>query len=1074
MVVGAYFPELAGGSLQCRTLVSALSDRVRFTVLTTTSIPDGPERSEIEGVPVYRVYVDPASAMSKLAAAWRFLCLLPQLLRDHDLFHFHGFTEKMLLLLAAAKCFGRPTIEKPTSLGWDDPVAIRRRPLGGWLAAAQTRVDRIVAVTPAMRDQCVRAGVPESLVVSIPNGVDVDRFAPVDDGRRLELRARLGLPPDACLVTFVGFWSREKAPDLLFAAWQRARSQTNADTVLLFIGSSDGEHPEADAALAAGVRQSVAAADLGERVFFVERTDDVASYLGASDIFVLPSSREGLSNALLEAMSTGLACVCADIPGGANVIESGVNGWHVPPGEMEPLAAVLATLIGDPRVGRDAGARARAAIVDRFSIQRVASAYAELYGALVAPPLESPPATTTARLTRQWRAAFLGTAVLLGALWIPWIPPFEGVDEAVHFTALRRGVRSITPIPMPTLTVNPVFRADSNRRGQLNAFMHGRLETANPTVLSRLYLFRGIAWLAWMVSIAVVFDTARMATGRADLAFAAAGLALCLPGATSLFATLQLAASGGVLVGSVLYWAMTAWAVGRMGWIPAAIAAPLAIVTAWRMQVFEMLRSAIAPLFSSAATGSLPTDALEYTLFEFLPRVFFGFWGWLGQQSLLLPAIFYAIAAAATVLAACGLLWRTRIGLSPSQRRIAAVYGVGIVCTLLALYVVSLFVDRTTAAAPWLYVSISPLAIGLIVGWRNAAAAARRSPHLIAAPLAALAAVLVLLRVSAFADLPALARFHYTGDTAHLGRTLSCSILFFLVLAFVTMAIPWTRCGARGSGAPRRLTAIALGVAVVANVTLLVGFARPRFEPLNADELAKAAREAAADGETAAALDLYRLGSRAYPDSVAVSDLVMQVPEFEFTGSHESVFRELRARLAAGQALTDRTELMRIAQMAAAQQAFGPEILRAIVHRTARTPDTREPLALMEALAGGGTDAGDADAVRAAGGTLTPQNMHGDAALAGYTLHSAAGRREVTLYFRPLRPWVGRALWVHAYPEGSRDYDLLPQISNAYAQWRPGALAWETFALPAGSFVLYVGVEVNHDLGPAYPIGAVR
>jgi hypothetical protein len=524
----------------------------------------------------------------------------------------------------------------------------------------------------------------------------------------------------------------------------------------------------------------------------------------------------------------------------------------------------------------------------------------------------------------------------------------------------------------------------------------------------------------------------------------------------------------------MLYWAMTAWVVGRVGWIPAAVAALIAVVTVWRMQALAMVWSAVAPLFASAAAGSSPADALPYTLFEFLPRVFFGFWGWLGPQSLLLPAVVYAIAAAATLLAACGLLWRTLLGVSPTQRRIAAVYSTGIAVTLLALFVVSLFVDRTTAAAPWLFASISPLAIGLIAGWRGAVAAARRSPHLIAGSLAALAVVLTLERMFAFADLPALARFHYTGDAAHLGRTLSYSMLLFLVVAVVTMAIPWTRRGARVSGARWRPIAVALGCAAVANLTLLVGFARPRFEPLNADGLASAAREAAADGQIAAAMDLYRLASSAYPDSVAVSDLVIQVPEFEFKGSHESVFRELRARLASSGALTDRAELMRIAQMAAAQQVFGPEILRAIVHRTTRTLDTREPLALIETLATGSTDAGAADAVRAAGGTLTPQNMHGDAALAGYTVRSAAGRREVTVYFRPLRPWAGRALWVHAYPEGSHDYDRLPQISNAYAQWRPGSLAWETFALPSGSYVLYVGVEVNHELGSAYPIGTVR
>jgi glycosyltransferase involved in cell wall biosynthesis len=384
MVTGAYYPELAGGSLQCRTLTNALRHRVRVTVLTTTAMRDAPAYSEVDGVPVHRIYVDPRDRASKLTAAWRLTRLLPRLVQSSDIFHFHGFTEKMVLLLVAAKCAGRRTIEKMTSLGWDDPIAIRRRPFGRLLAAAQASVDRLVAVTPAMRDACRRAGVRDAAIVAIPNGVDAARFSPADDDERARVRERLGLPPRTCLVTFVGFWSREKAPDVLFAAWQQARRRTGADVSLLFIGSSSAEHPEADPSLAARVRCEVERENLAARVFFVERTDDVASHLRASDVFVLPSLREGLSNALLEAMSAGLACVCADIPGVTDaVIQTGVNGWRVPPGDVDALAGLLAALFADEAGRRAAGARARATVLERFAIASVAERYLALYDEVI-------------------------------------------------------------------------------------------------------------------------------------------------------------------------------------------------------------------------------------------------------------------------------------------------------------------------------------------------------------------------------------------------------------------------------------------------------------------------------------------------------------------------------------------------------------------------------------------------------------------------------------------------------------------------------------------------------------------
>ena len=345
---------------------------------------DAPAYSEVDGVPVHRIYVDPRDWASKLTAAWRLTRLLPRLLQGSDIFHFHGFTEKMVLLLVAAKCAGTRTIEKMTSLGWDDPVAIRQRPFGRVLAAAQASVDRLVAVTPAMRDACRCAGVHDAAIVAIPNGVDAARFSPVDEHERTRLRERLGLPLRTCLVTFVGFWSREKAPDVLFAAWRQARRRTSADVSLLFIGSASETHPEADATLAARVRCAVEREDLAARVFFVERTDDVASHLRASDVFVLPSLREGLSNALLEAMSAGLACVCADIPGVTDaVIQTGVNGWCVPPGDVDALADVLAALFDDEAGRRTAGARARATVLDRFAISSVAERYLALYDEVI-------------------------------------------------------------------------------------------------------------------------------------------------------------------------------------------------------------------------------------------------------------------------------------------------------------------------------------------------------------------------------------------------------------------------------------------------------------------------------------------------------------------------------------------------------------------------------------------------------------------------------------------------------------------------------------------------------------------
>ena len=75
MVTGAYFPELSGAGLQCRSLTQVLKESADFMVFTTTTHPALPESEEIDGVPVFRVSINPRRFASKLAGLWRFIML---------------------------------------------------------------------------------------------------------------------------------------------------------------------------------------------------------------------------------------------------------------------------------------------------------------------------------------------------------------------------------------------------------------------------------------------------------------------------------------------------------------------------------------------------------------------------------------------------------------------------------------------------------------------------------------------------------------------------------------------------------------------------------------------------------------------------------------------------------------------------------------------------------------------------------------------------------------------------------------------------------------------------------------
>jgi glycosyltransferase involved in cell wall biosynthesis len=193
--------------------------------------------------------------------------------------------------------------------------------------------------------------------VVIPNAVDVGR-APA--------AALAGDPP---LILSVG---RLKAPKD-FATLVRALALVRAP----FAATVAGDGPER-AELAALARR------LGVRVELAGERDDVPRLLAGADVFVLASRSEGLPLSILEAMAAGLPVVASAVGGVPELVEAGVTGLLVPPGEDAALADALEHLLADAELRRRLGAAGRARAAERFDLPRFHAEHLELYRALLA------------------------------------------------------------------------------------------------------------------------------------------------------------------------------------------------------------------------------------------------------------------------------------------------------------------------------------------------------------------------------------------------------------------------------------------------------------------------------------------------------------------------------------------------------------------------------------------------------------------------------------------------------------------------------------------------------------------
>ena len=382
MVTGSYAPEISGGGLQCRTLVAALGGDPACFILTTTTQAGLPARDRGDfGEEIWRIFVHPESAWSKLKASLRLIQKFWANQERFQIVQLHGISQKNWLLILLAKLLGKKVVWKMTSSGQDDPATLHRErvPAAAWLLR---RADAIVSISPSLTRSYQKSELPSQKLLEVPNGVNGNRFRPPQNAEeKLAQKQALGLRPDIPWIICVGFFSADKAPDTAAAAWAQARTRWGRPIGLVFIGSRFGSYHEIDPKVVRQVDRQVA--PWGKEVHFVEQTSVINQWFQGADIFLSTSRREGLPNALLEAMASGLPCVAARLEGVTDaIISDGKNGILVPPDDIDGFAEEILRLLADEELRRRMGESARRTALERFSIEEVAARYRALYARL--------------------------------------------------------------------------------------------------------------------------------------------------------------------------------------------------------------------------------------------------------------------------------------------------------------------------------------------------------------------------------------------------------------------------------------------------------------------------------------------------------------------------------------------------------------------------------------------------------------------------------------------------------------------------------------------------------------------
>ncbi len=372
-------PLIGGAERQAEKLALALvAMGCRVTILTPQLDLNSPNIEKVNGLTIRRFeLVDlsrryPVPGVSILSiphTLWQIVRAARPLLKEVNILHCHVAS----LYTAGAALAGRlsrvpvvckvATGDERSDLGKLES-SCASGPLMAWLVRLLVTV--WIATTSSVREALIRAGVTPQRIRHIPNGVELpdlqERPIPNQLVRRFLYLGRVSTK------------SQRDIPTLLKAFDQLCKAHPQIE--LAIVGGGD---------LLEDTKQLAGTYAGRDRIHF-PGFDRPEKWLAWAECLVLPSRREGLSNALLEAMAAGLPCIANDIPPNREVLEEGAAGILVPIGDANALAQAMCRLATIPCECASWAKRGRKRTEEVYGMSRITDRYLELYTSLVEIP----------------------------------------------------------------------------------------------------------------------------------------------------------------------------------------------------------------------------------------------------------------------------------------------------------------------------------------------------------------------------------------------------------------------------------------------------------------------------------------------------------------------------------------------------------------------------------------------------------------------------------------------------------------------------------------------------------------
>lgn len=379
MLMANFWPPAGGGQQQLYRLSISLIKKGARVIVLMRSHNTKAHYSRIENVEIYAMPVifDNLRIIPSFCYILFSLIWLIRNRKNYDIIHCHqAYSPATIGILAKFLLKKKVVVKITASNEYGEVQEMKRLPFFKIRKKFLEEVDKFILISPQVKKELLGIGMLEEKMVYIPNGIELRSECSFDAISKNTARKRLQLPYRQ-IVIFSGRLSREKSLDTLLHAWKEVNNKVTG-AHLLFLGDG-GNFRNVEEELRGLSREL----GLDKTVHFMGRVDNVHDYLLASDVFVLPSISEGMSNALLEAMMSGLAVIASKIDANNNVIQDKINGLLFECKNSNQLSDFIVLLLNETELRRNLGREAKKSAIEKYSMDLVADKHLQLYNQLL-------------------------------------------------------------------------------------------------------------------------------------------------------------------------------------------------------------------------------------------------------------------------------------------------------------------------------------------------------------------------------------------------------------------------------------------------------------------------------------------------------------------------------------------------------------------------------------------------------------------------------------------------------------------------------------------------------------------